>query len=351
MELKHYLHVIWKWLWLLLLSTGIAIGVSYYITAQQPKVYQASAKLLVGQSIQNANPNSQDLFTSQQLALTYIQIAQTLPFLQATIDALNLQMSPEQLIGMVNASIIQGTQIIELRVIDTDPARAQAIANEVAYELTLQGPASWERDQVKRRAFVQQQVDDLQRKIEEARVTIADTQKSLSLTASASAILDNQQKIALLQGQMVQWQQTYASLLAFLAPQSPNYLSVIEPARLPQDPVGPNTNQSMLIAAVLGLLLGAGGAFLIEYLDDNIKTPEDVAELLELATLGSIARIPGGDRQKLITSLAPSAPISEAYRVLRTNIQFADVDKPIKTILVTSLGVGEGKSVTAANLA
>jgi len=351
MELKQYLRIVWKWLWLMVLSTAIAVAVSYYFTAQQPKLYQASAKLLVGQSIQNANPNAQDLYTSEQLALTYIQIARTLPVLQSTIDDLGVSLTPDQLAGMFSANIIQGTQIIELRVIDTDPLRAQALANELAFRLTQQAPSSAEQDQLKRRSFIQQQVDELEKKIQEAQVSIADLQRSLPVTASAREIADNQQKIAALQGQSAQWQQTYAALLAYLAPQSPNYLSIIEPASLPRYPIGPNVTQTLLIAAAMGLALGLAGALLIEYLDDAIKTPEDITELLQLPTIGSIARIQGGQDRKLVTAVSPRSPISEAYRVLRTNIQFASLDKPLKSILVTSAGPYEGKSVTAANLA
>src|SRR5581483_8624264 len=280
MELKQYLRIVWKWFWLMVLSTAIAVAVSYYFTAQQPKLYQASAKLLVGQSIQNANPNAQDLYTSEQLALTYIQIARTLPVLQSTIDDLGVSLTPDQLAGMFSANIIQGTQIIELRVIDTDPLRAQALANELAFRLTQQAPSSAEQDQLKRRSFIQQQVDELEKKIQEAQVSIADLQRSLPVTASAREIADNQQKIAALQGQSAQWQQTYAALLAYLAPQSPNYLSIIEPASLPRYPIGPNVTQTLLIAAAMGLALGLAGALLIEYLDDAIKTPEDITELL-----------------------------------------------------------------------
>src|SRR5581483_10545302 len=290
-------------------------------------------------------------YTSEQLALTYIQIARTLPVLQSTIDDLGVSLTPDQLAGMFSANIIQGTQIIELRVIDTDPLRAQALANELAFRLTQQAPSSAEQDQLKRRSFIQQQVDELEKKIQEAQVSIADLQRSLPVTASAREIADNQQKIAALQGQSAQWQQTYAALLAYLAPQSPNYLSIIEPASLPRYPIGPNVTQTLLIAAAMGLALGLAGALLIEYLDDAIKTPEDITELLQLPTIGSIARIQGGQDRKLVTAVSPRSPISEAYRVLRTNIQFASLDKPLKSILVTSAGPYEGKSVTAANLA
>jgi tyrosine-protein kinase len=351
MEIRQYLSLAWKWLWLIVLSTGMAAGISYYTTSQQPKLYQASAKLLVGRSIQNPDPNTGDLFTSQQLALTYIQIVKTRPVLQGTIDALGLQMSPDQLDNFTNASIIQGTQLMQLSVIDTNPSRAQALANELAHQLTLQGPAAAQQAQAKRREFAQNQVDELQKKIQDAQNQTVELNSSIQATTSAREIADQQQQILALQAQITQWQQTYATLLATLAPTSPNYLEILETASLPTFPIAPNVTQSVLLAAIVGSLLAVAGAFLVEFLDDSVKSPDELSQLLQLPTLGSIAPIPSVNEQKLIVALAPHSPITEAYRILRTNIQFSSLDKPIKSILVTSPGPVDGKSVTAANLA
>ncbi|MGB8648015.1 MAG: polysaccharide biosynthesis tyrosine autokinase [Anaerolineae bacterium] len=351
MELKQYFGVIWKWLWLIVLATGIAAGASYYATSRQPKIYQASTKIMVGQSLQATDPNTLDIYTSQQLAPTYIQIAKTGPVLQGTIDKLGLKMAPEQLAGMINAAPIQGTQLIQLNVIDTDPARAQSLANEVSRQLTLQGPASTEQDQAKRRDFIQQRADELQKKITDGQKSIDDLQTSIQVTSSAREIADKQQQVATLQQQITQWEQTYAAMLSFLSPKSANYLTIIEPATLPVFPIGPNPQQNLLVAGMIGLLLALGGAFLIEYLDDTIKSGDDVAKLLKHPVIGAIARIPGAVDERLIAANSPRASITEAYRVLRTNIQFSSLDKPVKTFVVTSAGPTEGKSVTAANLA
>ncbi len=351
MELKQYWSIVWKWMWLIVLSTGIAAVSSYLATSQSPRIYQASTTLLIGQSIQNLNPNAQDLYTSQQLALTYVQIVKTEAVLQGAIDALELKMSPDQLRGNVNAAIVQGTQLIDLKVVDTNPARAQAIANEVANQLILQGPAS-DNAEAGRREFIQKQVDDLQTKIQDAQKQIADQLSSIQVTASAREIADKQNQITALQVQMNQWQITYASLLTFLAPKSPNYISVVEPARLPTSPIAPNVMMSVLVAAAIGLTLAVGGAFLIEYIDDTLKSPDDVEHSLKLSSLGLIARIAGATpEEKVVTLRHPRASHSEAYRVLRTNIQVANVDQPVKTLLVTSPNPVEGKSLTAANLA
>ena len=95
---------------------------------------------------------------------------------------------------------------------------------------------------------------------------------------------------------------------------------------------------------------------LIDSLNDPLKTPDAAAAALKLSTLGAIPRTrqdsadADADRQ-LVTFLNPKSPISEAYRILRTNIQFSSLDKPIRTLLVTSANPSEGKSTTASNLA
>jgi capsular exopolysaccharide synthesis family protein len=105
-------------------------------------------------------------------------------------------------------------------------------------------------------------------------------------------------------------------------------------------------------AAAIGFVLGAIAAYLLEYLDDTVKTPEDVEQLTELPTLAGIAAYEAdGDAQySLITRNKPRSPIAEAYRGLRTAIIFTNVDKPTRSILITSPSPAEGKSITAANL-
>ncbi|MBK8045638.1 MAG: CpsD/CapB family tyrosine-protein kinase [Anaerolineales bacterium] len=89
----------------------------------------------------------------------------------------------------------------------------------------------------------------------------------------------------------------------------------------------------------------------LDYLDDTIKTPEDVQAATHLATLGTIARIEGGTAaERLVTVSQPKSPNAEAYRVLRTNLLFSAVDNPPRSLLVTSSSPTEGKSTTLANL-
>lgn len=351
MELRHYISLVWKWMWLIVLAASISACVSFLWNLRLPKIYQTSTTLLVGRNLENPNPNSGDINTSQQLARSYIQLAKTDSVLRAVIDALKIPATTDQLRNNVNAWIIEGTQLIQLSVMDTDPRRAQAIANEYAFQLIAQTPTGRDPAEVARLEFVQKQVDDIQARIEDNKKKIADLQKSITATSSARDIADKQSQITTLQTEINQMQVTYATLLSTLAPRASNYLSVVDPARLATDPVAPNIPLSVATATLIGVALAILGAILIEYLDDTIKSPDDVSQVLGLANLGAIANIWGDiPEEKLITMKFPRASHSEAYRTIRTNIQVMSLDRPLRTLLVTSANPREGKSITAANL-
>ncbi len=351
MELRQYFSVIWKWLWLILISVIVAGGASYYATSQQPKLYQTTAKLMVGQSIQITNPNAGDINTSNLLAQTYTQIIKTSPVLQGAIDTLGIKTSVDALRGQVSASQIQGTQLMDVRAVDTDPKRAALIANEVAHQLMLQGPAGQEAENSKQRDFLRSQADDLQKKIVDGQQQLKQLQDSLQVVTSARELADKKSQISKMQSDIAGWQQSYASMVNYISPRSPNILTLIEPAQVPGAPFAPNLPLNVGLAAVIGLALAVGAAFLVEYLDDSIRNTDDIQRVLHLSSIGTIAQFSGPKGDMLITANEPRASVSEAFRVLRTNIQFSGIDRPIKTVLVTSANPVEGKSVIASNLA
>jgi non-specific protein-tyrosine kinase len=96
-------------------------------------------------------------------------------------------------------------------------------------------------------------------------------------------------------------------------------------------------------------MLAGGTVFLFEYLDDKIRTPDDVDRHLGLKTLGAIGRL--ARDEALVTLAEPSSPDSEAFRLLSTNVRCAGVGDSVRTLLVTGVGSAEGKTTTAANLA
>jgi len=142
----------------------------------------------------------------------------------------------------------------------------------------------------------------------------------------------------------------YGSLLDNTENGALNTITIVEPAELPKHPIGNNSAMMIIIAVMIGFVLAATAAYALEYLDDTIRNPQDVQNALALSILGTIPYINGAKEQN-VAILDGSQPLAgDAYRVLRTNLQFASVDHPLNRLLITSPTVGEGKSATTANL-
>mgnify|MGYP001075223373 CR=1 FL=1 len=346
MEPGDYAKVIWRWLWLIVLGVAVAAVSTYLAVRPQPPVYQAKTTLVVGQVLQQQQPSQVDVWLAQSLAQTYSQIAQRRAVQDATKEALGLLWLPEY-----SVSQVPNTQLLEIEVTDIDPQQAAAVANELANQLILESPTSSGPEQAQRQDFVRQQLDDLEANIDATKAEITKLQQALGGMFSAREIADTQNQIAALQQKLNNYQANYGQLLNFMGQGAVNTLSVVEPAIVPTNPIGSGKVKTVLLAAAVGLVLAVATAFLLEYLDDTIKSPTDVDKAMHLTTLVGISRIPGQElREKLITVKHPKSPISEAYRVLRTNLRFSSLDQPLRTLVITSPNPVEGKSTTVANL-
>ncbi len=138
-------------------------------------------------------------------------------------------------------------------------------------------------------------------------------------------------------------------------------IQVVDQAEMPTKPFRPNKKLNLLLAAVVGLFLGVGLAFFLEHLDDTIKTPEDLQDVVRLPSFGIV---PDGAYERrrrvesnhsfpveLATSEFPKSMLSEAYRSIRTSILLSSSGNPPKTIAVSSPNPGEGKTTTVMNTA
>jgi polysaccharide biosynthesis transport protein len=352
MELRQYFNVLLKWWWLILASVAVAASSSLVASLSTPRSYQAHTTLMVGQALQNPNPNSTDLYTGQALAQSYTDLVRREPVLRSTLVALGLDWDWGILQGMVTSRVVPGTQLLEISVIDTDPQRAMVLADELSHQLILQSPASTDSEKEAGGQFIRSQIEDLKANINKGQDEVRQLDSVIAQSTSARQAQDARSRQTTLQSQISSWQATYAQLLSNLQQGSTNSLSVVESARMPSSPVGSGTMGNVLVAAAIGLVLSASAAFLLEYLDDSIKSVDDVTHILGLPTMGRIASISGANySDKLITILQPRSPTSEAYRILRTNLQFSVVDRTLQTVMITSSSPEEGKSLTAANLA
>ena len=147
----------------------------------------------------------------------------------------------------------------------------------------------------------------------------------------------------------------------------PDNIKIPSNAVVNNQPVGPQRGRNILVALLMSLGAGIGLAFLLDYLDDSVKTSDDIGRHLGLPTLALIPHYVSGDRRRLslagangnggstITGLITlderNSPMAEAYRHLRTSLLFSSAGRPPQSILVTSSQPSEGKTTTAVNTA
>lgn len=296
MQLRDYGRVIAKRWWLFLLLALVGAGTAYGLSKLETPLYRSTARLYVSPF----RPDYGLTMVIQNLIRSYGQQIESERFLSQINDQLKLDMSAATLRGKVNVTGTADNFAIQIDVDDPNPQTAQHIARAMAQSF------------------------------------VTEHQKRMLDVAQADKIDIN----------------------IYDDPQ----LGTL---------VRPRTSVNTMAGGVLGLVLAAVVAFLLEYLDDTVKGVEGVERFVKLPTVGTIPRMTASQAQgsrggasaggtmtvsvpgngRLINHRNPRSPVAEAYRQLRTNIQFSSLDKPLKTIAFTSAGPQEGKSTTIANLA
>jgi len=350
LELRQYLFIIRKWLWLIILGTLLAGGTAYVVSDNMTPIYRASTTLLINQGENPTLATYQDILTSERIAKTYTELLQKRPILEGTAARLGLEETDvKELPFTVDIQLVRDTQLIELSVEGKDPHLAAQAANTIPQVFIEHNEAIQSERFASSKENFSKQMTSLEKDIERTEEALAQLKGSTNAADRAESTR--------LESLLAQHRSSYSSLLQsyeevrLAEAKSLDNVIVVELAEVPEAPVKPRKRLNTLLAAVVGGMLAVGTAFLIEYLDDTIKSPTEIGEVLGLSSLAAIPRIPGREiEDKLIAVGHSRSPLSEAYRVLRTNIQFSSPDRPLKTLLVTSPGPTEGKSLTLANL-
>jgi len=353
-ELRRLFNVVLRRWWLLIGLTILGVATGQFISQRQIPVYEAKATILVGEFEQSINLNRDDVQMSELFAQTYSDLALRQPVLQGVVEILKLNQSWEELREQIQVSTVNGTQLIEIRVEATSPQLAESIANEIVKHLILIGPdnlGSGEGNIVQ--GFIHQQMNDTQMRILTGQERLAEIEESMSGQISSV-------RLAELQAEKTSLDQLIADLvlnyveLSNLSGQNKNTnaITIIETAYSDNRAVRPRVSLNMLLGGGLGLLLALGIAFLWEFADDTIRSREDLAHFGNLSLLGTVGRISGRRYSgKIISRHEPSAVIKESFRMIRNKIRLGLKDKPVQSIVITSPGPTEGKSLSAANLA
>jgi non-specific protein-tyrosine kinase len=346
MDLSSYLKPLLKWWRLLLIATSIAILGSSFSVFLQPEVYVSRTTLMIGRTILDPNPDAGQIVIASQLAAIYADMANREPIQVETMEALGISSLPNYY-----ARVIPNTQLIEISVTDTNPQRAQIIANELANQLRQQSPASGGTETGKQQEFITQQLESLKLQIQETETRIEELQKTLVSMNSASQVAATEQEISELNQKLIDLRSSYADFLANSQEGALNILSVVEPANLPSRAVGTNKALIIFLAAAVGFSLAAGAAYLLEYIDRTIKSTTDVERVLNYPVIGYLSEISENGNNATYVVDNPNTALAESIRLLKSNLDFFGLNSPAKTILITSPSQGNGKTTIAVNLA
>lgn len=351
MELRHYISLARKWLWLVILGGILGAGSAYIYSRMSTPIYQSTITLMISQGVGVAQDYS-SLLASQRAATTYMEQIKSPALLRQVYKELGITADEDDKLPVtISTQIVRDTSLIRVSVQDVNPARAQAIATQIAKVLNDQINAM----QMQRYRAIQ---EDLDQQIAEVRKKIDEVQKSLApLNDSPTAPEFVRTERARLQMELTTLQAQYSVLLQnanntrLTASRYNDIVSVATPAELPLYPVSPRTLQNTLLGFAVGVMLAAGIAFLVEYLDDSLKSSDDVNRVLGLSTIGNVARFPKNTQSPLVVLDSPRALYAEAYRNLRTNLQFSLAVDSSNALVVSSAEPREGKTTTVANLA
>lgn len=281
LDFKQFLVVLRRrWLSVLLI-VALALGVASAITFTRTPMYESKAQVLLTVDVRDTTDAYAANLAISQRAATYATVAKSTALAELIIKQLDLDVTPEALASRIDAEVVEGTSLIELRVQDESPREAQKIADVTT-----------------------EQFSDYIQGLEQ--VTGADTTVLIKETDKA----------------------TY----------NPSQVS-------------PTVLLNLVVAGLIGLLLGIGLAVTRELLDRTIRTADHVGELTDSPVLASIGFDNDIRSAPLLTDLGGFAARTEAFRLLRTNLQFIDLDHQPRCLVISSAVPGEGKTMTSTNLA
>lgn len=347
MDLRRLVLFLNRWILLVIVGTVIAGGTAYLVSAATSDTrYRSTATLLVGPALATADANSAQLEAARRVAAIYVHVALSRPVLERVASELDLSITPELLRLRVTATTPQDPPVLTITAEARDAEQAADIANEMVRELIAISPAFASEEEETAR-FVAEQILALEAEIAE----LGDEVDRLAAIRNPND--DTEEELQALRDRLAAQRSTYAALVDASRPGATTLLTVIEEAVPSPVPLPGGRAQMIIFAAVIGFVGACGVALLIEYLDDTVKSGDDVARLGGMPNLASIASIPSAVRRtpgRLQMELTRHSPAGESFQALRAAIELT-APKPIHGLLVTSALRNEGKTTVAASLA
>jgi polysaccharide biosynthesis transport protein len=303
-----------RW-WVIAICGLVAMVSALVYVERQPKQYTATSKLqFTSNNIPSqvaGVPESQSIDPEGEKA-TNLQLVTTTPVATQVIKTLKLNTTAPELLEEVTASNPNNDYIVDVSVTDAHPGRAAAIANAFAEQYVIYSQQEKEAQLVRGEQLINQKL---------AQLPPDDTTDRANLRNLS-------QKLLLLQ-----------------AVQTGN-AKVVGTATVPGSPSSPKVKSTVLIALIVGLLLGVGLAFLLNLIDRRVKSLEELEQLYGLPAMASIPQLP-----RRMQTGREFEPALEPFRILHNGLALVAQGKKVKVVLLTSAVAGEGKTTAAIGLA
>jgi Mrp family chromosome partitioning ATPase len=325
LSLHAYLRILARWKRLVIAVAVVvtALGVAY--TWTQTPMYSSAAQLIYLKQIDIGDPLGQSYIdrTAQQAEIE--SVPAVIKSTQVRKDAQALMSESTLKAGYsVSAELTPGVQdaysnVVAIVAMSPSPEAAADAANAYADAFL-----AWGRETS--RGQVTQAIDVVESQIE----SLGPGQRDSS---EYRALQSNLQQLQLLRASV-----------------NGNFRT-ISAATPPAEPFSPDWQRGIILALVGGLVLGVGLAFVLEQFDTRVRGDDQVKQLLGLPLIGHVPPVPRKSQEVVQTLANPTGPAAEAYRHLRNNLDFANLDDDIRSLMISSSLQGEGKSVIACNLA
>ena len=326
MTLRDYAAVINRRRWLVVIPAVLVTAVALMMSLAQTKQYRAETDVLVKEPPTATALGAPDRPLQQRVLQNELQRARG----SAMQDQVREQIGDEPTIS-VRLAASDDSDVFIFTGESRDAELAVQAADTYAQVYIDQRQETLTAELESRAAVVQARLDDI---------------AAALFSANGDALLE-------LQAQQGQYLYELEQLITSVSLASDSGAVVIDAAQVPDAPFEPTPARTGMLALVVGVLLGLGAAFLVDYLDNSLRDEDDLARssgLPVLAVIPKLADWKQGDTH-VISRERPSSPPAEAYRALRTSVQFLSVDRDLKVIQVTSPKPGDGKTTTSTNLA
>ena len=336
-----YLRVLLRRKFLILICVVVAVAGAIGIDLVRQKQYTSTAQLqFLAQGAAGSSGTGANAILDPQAIATDLQVLQSS---QVKAQAAKiLKVAPPA----VSLSQIGTSAVAAVSVSSSSSASAAKAANAYAQAYISYSTQQFISQQTQTEATIQRQITSIQNQINGLNGQIAGAKSGSNISGLQSQLDSAFASLNSLQQQLTQLQ---------ISTQNSAGARIIQPATPSSSPSSPRQVQDGFIAGGIGLLIGMLLAFFLERLDDRIRSKQDLEQVSEgLPSLGLIPVVQGwkNARVPLLVALdRPTSPAAEAYRGLRTSIQFVGLDRPVRKLQVTSPAVADGKTTTSANLA